>query len=1017
MAYKNKPIKSYVRMKNKFSMMGCLLAATLLLFSALPVSAQNVQAGGTVCDTGGIPIPGVFVFVQGNSGSGTLTDNLGQFSISAPLGSTLVFSCLGYEDATAQAVPSSSLRIVLTDSADILDDVVVIGYGTQKKSDLTGGVSVVTSENLSKVSTSNLMDRLVGQVAGLSITTSSEAPGSDQTRLIRGQNSLSGSNSPLIVLDGIPYEGSLADLDPNLIDNMTVLKDASSVAIYGSRGSNGVILIQTKKGVKGSLHVTYKGQYSLAEPMQRIEVMGPNEFIRLKQDIGRLGTKKLSGEQLDPVAGEIISVSEKTNYLKGVTHDWQDYVFRRVFNHDHQVSISGGNDRTSYLAAVSYLDGDGVVYNSNYDRISVYSNIQQDFNSWLKIGLTAQFVNRETGGVTPNLEHAIKQIPYGIYKDETGAYYEEPMEYSNLPNPMKNVNADQKNTSRNFLTNGFVDITPLKGLTLRSQLGYNFRTNFTGTYYGRNTSDGRKVDGRASVSSANTTDLTWENIVRFDRNFDRHHIDLTGLFSMQKKEHEEAGQSGEGFVNDDSSFYKMDGAEGKITISSSYWKETMVSFMFRANYGFNNRYYVTLTGRADGASVFGRNNKYGFFPSAAFAWHVGDEDFIKDNLHWVDMLKVRVSYGANGNNAISRYTTLDRLYATNGVKYIWGDGGKAANAAYLPSDGIGNPDLKWETTYTANIGLDFSFLGSRIGGSVDVYRARTKDLLMTRNVPIMNGYNKIWDNIGSTENRGIELTLNTKNIRAKDFTWNTDFSFFLNRDKIVELRGDGKDDVDNKWFIGQPLSVYYDYYMTGLWQSGDEFTFIDEGGKEVAHQSGAEPGSAKLEDVDGNRVINADDRKVIGSKKPDFTLSMANKLTWKNFYFSVLVNGVFGKWMEDNVANINSWTFGSGNHIKGAKYWTPERPDAEIVSPGYINTFSHGFYRKLTYVNIKNVTLGYTLPKKVVSRWNLSGVDINASVNNPHTFSNMRQMLNYDNTWFASYPTARSYMLGLTINF
>ena len=906
----------------------------------------------------------------------------------------------------------------MKDDVTRLDDVVVIGYGTQKKSDLTGGVAVVSEKTLKMVSTSNLMDRLIGQVAGLSITTGNEAPGSNQTLLIRGQNSLSATNDPLIVLDGIPYSGSLSDLDPNIVANMTVLKDASSVAIYGSRGSNGVILIQTKEGQKGKARVTYKGSYSVAEPMQRIQTMGPNEFIRLKQDLGRLGTKQYTGVQLDPMAGQIISVSEKQNYAAGITNDWQDYVFRRVFDHDHQVSISGGSDKTTYMAAVSFLDSPGVVYNSNYQRVSIYSDINQTLNDWLSIGLTTQFVNKDNSGLTPNLEHAIKQSPYGLYKDETGQYVEEPMEYSNLPNPMKNVNADNKNVSRNVLINGYVDVKlPVNGLTFRSQVGYNYRTSFNGTYYGRDTSDGKKTNGKASISTSNTTDMTWENVLKYDKNFGNHHIDLTGLFSMQGKNNVSTSESGEGFVNDDSSFYRLDGAENNITIGSSYWKETMLSYMFRANYGYAGKYFVTLTGRYDGASVFGANNKYGFFPSAALAWSLGEEPFIKDNLDAVSMLKIRLSYGANGNNAISRYTTLDRLYSTNGVKYIWGDGSQAVNAAYLPSDGVGNPDLKWETTYTANLGIDFSVLDGRIGGTVDMYIANTKDLLMTRTVPIMNGYSKIWDNIGATQNKGIELSLNTHNIQTKDFGWDTDLTFFLNRDKIVELRGDGLDDVSNNWFIGKPLSVFYDYYMVGIWQEGDEFTFEDEDGTIKAHQNGAKPGDAKLEDVDGDGVITASDRKVIGSKKPDFTLSMANRFTYKNFYASVLVNGTFGKWMQDNVANISSWTFGSGNYIKGAKYWTPEHPDADYVSPGYTQTFSHEYYKKMSYVSIKNVTLGYTVSPEFAHKLHVSGIDVNLSVNNLYTFSNMRQLLNYDNTWFASYPTARAYVLGVTLNF
>ena len=996
-----------------------LASAMLVLFSAgeFVASAQNTKVTGKVVDESGSALVGIVVFSNNAKVTPVTTDADGMYTIEAPASASLTFSCLGYKEETVSINGRGVVNAVLKPDSFNLEDAVVIGYGSQKMKDLTGGVSVVNEETLKMVSTGNLMDRVSGQVAGLTITTGNEAPGSNQSLLIRGQNSLSATNSPLIILDGIPYEGSLADIDPDIVESMTVLKDASSVAIYGSRGSNGVILIQTKKGKQGSLQVTYKAQFSMAQPMQRIQVMGPNEYIRYKQDMGRLGTKMYTGEQLDPMAGQIISASEKVNYAQGITNDWQDYVFRNTFNTDHQVTFSGGTESTQYMSAVSYLHNPGVVYNSNYDRISVYSSINQKLNRWLNVGLTTQFIHRETGGVTPNLEHAIKQSPYGIYKDETGMYYEEPMDYSNFPNPMKDVNADQKNTSRNVLVNGYIDITFCKGLTLKSQFGYNYRDNFTGTYYGRNTVTGRKVNGRASTSTSFTTDYTWENILKYDRDFGKHHFDATALFSMQQKKNNSNSQAGESFVNDDSSFYKMDGAEKSITIGSSYWKENMMSYMLRLNYGYAGRYLITLTGRADGASVFGANNKFGFFPSAAVAWNMSEEGFIKENTNKVDMLKIRLSYGANGNNAISRYTTLDRLYSTNGVKYIYGDGSTAVNSAYLPSNGIGNPDLKWETTYTANLGIDFLFFQGRLGGSVDMYLSKTKDLLMTRTVPIMNGYSKIWDNIGATENKGIELTLNSVNIRKANFTWSTDLTFFLNRDKIVELRGDGKDDVNNKWFIGQPLSVYYDYNMIGIWQDGEEFTFVDDEGNTQTHQKGAVPGSAKLEDVDGNGIINSDDRKIIGSTRPSFTMSMGNRFQYKNLYFSFLLNGKFGMWMSDNVANITSYSFGSGNYIHGVKYWTPETPDADVVSPGYVNTFSHGYYKKMNYVTLKNVTLGYKLPKSAVSKIGIKGLDLSLSINNICAISNMRQMLNYDNTWFASYPTARSYMLGFTVTF
>ena len=998
------------------------LVAVLILLAAhtAPATAQQKAqtVSGTVLDPDGNPLIGATVVVVKGT-QGAVTDVKGKFTIKAKPSDSLQISYLGYKTEPLNVGSRTNFTVRMEkDSSTDIDEIVVIGYGQVAKKDLTGSVATVKMNDIKDVPVLSVDNALQGRIAGADFMSTTGEPGATTTIRIRGTRSINASNEPLIVVDGVMDAiHDLNDINSDDIAGISVLKDASSTAIYGSRGSNGVILIQTKRGSQGDFHVTYKTKLAIAEPMQRIETMGPNEFIRLKQDMGRL-KNNYSGEQLDPLVGSIISASEKVNYAKGITNDWQDYVFRTVFTMDHQLSFQGGNEKTTYMASVSYLDNPGVVYNSNYQRTNVYASINQKMNDWLSVGLTTQFVNRETGGATPNLEHAIKQSPYGIYKDETGAYYEEPMDYSNLPNPMKDVNADQKRTGRNFMANGFLDLKlPVKGLSFRSQFGYNYRSQMNGTYYGRNTVTGKKVDGRAELANNHTTDWTWENVLKFDRNFGKHHIDFTGLFSMQEAQYTAASQSGEGFVNDDSSFYRMDGAENKIAISSSFWKENFVSGMFRVNYGFNSKYLLTLTGRADSFSAFAENHKWAFFPSAAVAWHLGEESFIKDNASWIDMLKIRLSYGANGNNAISRYQSLDRLYSTNGVKYIWGDNSDAANSAYLPSDGIGNPDLRWETTYTANLGIDFQFFNGRLGGTIDMYLSNTHDLLMSRTVPIMNGYSKILYNVGQTRNKGIELTLHSQNIRKKDFRWETDFTFSLNRDKIVALRGDGRDDINNKWFIGQPLSVYYDWNMIGIWQEGDEFTFIDKDGKEVAHQTGATPGAAKLEDVDGNGVIDSKDRKVIGSKQPSFTMSMGNRFSYKDFYFSFLFNGVFGKWMTDNVANISSYTFGSGNYIHGVKYWTPETPDAEVVSPGYQASFSHGYYKKLNYVQLRNITLGYRVNQKFVRRIGLSAIDVNFSVNNVCAFSNMRQMLNYDNTWFASFPTARSYVLGLTLTF
>ena len=987
---------------------GYLMAFALLLFAASMSYAQDlIKIKGKVTDEKGEVLIGVSVRVKGNN-TGTSTDGQGNYNLQASPSAILVFSYIGFNNQEVKVNPSGTINVKMAGDKQ-LDEVVVVGYGTAKKKDLTGGLAVVGKDQLNMVSTPNLMDRLVGQVAGFNITTGNAAPGQDQSLLIRGENSLSANNSPLIVLDGIPYSGSLVDLDPNNIENLTILKDASAVAIYGSRGSNGVILIQTKRGMLGKAQVSYKGQIGFAEPMQRIDVMGPNEFIRFKQDIGRLKSG-YTGDQLDPVAGNILSVSERENYKNGITNNWQDYIFRRGLTMDHQVSINGGTESTKYMAAASSLQQDGVVYNSKLSRLNITANIDQTFNNWLTIGIGTQFSQRSDGGVTPNIEHAIKQSPYGKYKDAAGYYVPEPMEYSLIVNPMRNVNADQDRINRNFFLTGYADIKlPLKGLSLRSNLGYNYRSSFTGTYYGRDTFDGREqaglVGGRASINNGHYNDYTWENVLKYEKTIGDHRFDATGLFSMQQTKSVGTAQSGEGFVTDNTSYYMMSTAARNLAMSSSLSETALLSYMGRINYSFKGKYIATFTGRTDGASVFGENNKYAFFPSAALAWNIGEESFVKDHANWIDLLKLRVSYGANGNQAITAYRTLDRLYSN--VKYIWGDGGTAVNTAYLAGDGIGNPNLKWETTYTQNIGIDFQFFKNRLSGTVDAYLSNTKDLLMIRTVPIMNGYNRIWDNIGQTQNKGFEVTLNSLNIDTKNFKWNSTAVFSLDRDKIVELRGDGLDDVNNNWFIGKPLRVFYDYNMIGIWQKGENYT----------GQSGAAAGSAKLEDVDGNGIIDSKDRKVIGSKMPSYTASLSNRLSYKSFYLSALLTGVFGVWRDDNMANIGAWTFGVTNYVHNANYWTPENPGATIVSPGYTNSFGHGYYKKVSYVQVKNITLGYRIGKELAQKVGLSTIDVNVSVNNLDTFSNIRQVLNYDNTWMASYPTARSYMFGLNVNF
>ena len=986
----------------------------------LPKKAKSASTGkevtvkGTVLDELGEPIIGANVVVEGTT-IGAITDLDGAYTLTVPAGSNLKISYIGY---TSQVVKAGTAPVVkLSEDSKTLSEVVVVGYGSQRKSDLTGGIVSVSADKLQTITTNNLLDKLSGQVPGLSITAEDFTPGKDQKVRVRGENSLSANNDPLIVLDGIPYSGSLTDINPDIIENLTVLKDASSAAIYGSRGSNGVILIQTKKGKTGAPTVTYKGQVGIQQTQKRLNVMNGAEYVKMKQDYNALKLG-LTGDDLDPI--KLLKPNERQNYLDGVETDWQDIMFRNALTHDNQVSISGGTEATKYMAAIAHLSQDGVMRNTGLKRTNISLNVMQDFNSWLTIGIGTQVIQKNIDDNKPYLESGLKQSPYGQYKDEEGRYVDYPMNETLFYNPMANTDATVDKVHRNVFISAFADVKlPLKGLSYRANLGYNYRNKFEASYYGRNTLSGKSSDGSAAVKNEHYSDYTWENVLKYNREFGKHKVDATALFSMQETQLKKSEQKAESFVNDDSEYHNMNAGEKNQSVSSELTETSTLSYMFRLNYGYDNRYLLTLTGRSDGYSAFGANNKYAFFPSVAAAWNISSEPFMENATNsWLDMLKLRVSYGSNGNQAINAYQTLDRLKI---AKYIWGDGGTTANGTYLPFNGVGNPNLKWETTNALNVGVDFSFFNSRVSGNIEMYVANTKDLLMTRRVPVMNGFNSIMDNVGKTRNKGVEIGLNTVNIETKNFRWSTNVNFALNRDQIIDLRGDGQDDITNKWFIGEPLRVHYDYNVVGIWQSDDprwnaeKKKYLNEEGKEI--QAGAKPGSAMLEDVDGNGVISSKDKKIIGSKLPSFLLSMGNQFSYKNFSFSFFLDGVFGKWKERKDLNLERWDM-NYSYLSGMDYWTPENPSNKITSLVYSPYDKHTFYKKVNYVQVKNLTLGYNFEKNWVKALGVTALNVNVSVNNLCSFSNVDNVTNLDaDDMYASYPTNRSYMFGLNLTF
>lgn len=1003
--------------------------------SVLRTNQGNLTIKGTISDKTG-PIIGANVIIKGTT-NGVITDIDGNFTLeNVKKGDILQVSFIGYSTKEIKISNNNNLHIQLDEDTQSLEEVVVVGYGSQRKSDLTGGVTAVGEDKLGLVSTNNLMDKLAGQIPGLNISTGNAQPGEDQTLRIRGNNSLTASNDPLIVMDGIPYSGSLGDIDPDIIESMSVLKDASSAAIYGSRGSNGVILIQTKKGRQGKATVTYKGQVGMAETERRLDMMSGDEYLQYLYDYNHL-KNGIPYDQLTPES--VLGADELANYKAGRTIDWQDKMFRQALVTNHQISLTGGTESTTYMASISRLRQDGVVRNTGMKRTNISLNINQNLGKWLKIGMSMQAIQKEYGGELPYLEAGLKMSPFGTYSDEEGNLEYYPMSRNTLfYNPMSDCDAIEDKTNRNVFISTFADITlPVKGLSFRTNFGYNYRNNFVGTYYGRNTLTGSKVDGAASIENTHYWDYTWENILKYENTFGKHKIDATGLFSIQETSKQYSKQSAESFVNDEGGYHNMAGGEKNKSLSSSLTETALLSYMIRLNYAYAGKYLLTLTGRSDGYSAFGANNKYAFFPSAAAAWNISSEEFMENTRNWLDMMKLRVSYGANGNQGINAYQTLDRLSLT---QYVWGDGGNTVNGVYLPTNGVGNPNLKWETTYTFNTGIDFGLFNGRLSGNIDFYIANTKDLLMNRTVPYMNGYRSILDNIGQTRNVGVEFALNSINIETKDFLWKTNVNFSLNRDKIVKLQENGKDDITNKWFIGEPTNVYYDYNVIGTWQTDDprwkclvekdnagniiseKWGYYTDDWKEI--QKGAEPGSAKLEDVDGDGVITADDKKIIGSKLPSFLMSMTNNFTYKDFYMSFVLNGVFGQWRQMHDQNFDRW-MPEFNYLSGMNYWTESNPTNEMTSPSYVPYEKHSFYKRMNYVQLKNITIGYNIPKTFTQKLGITSARVDISVNNVCTFSNIKNALNYDNAKanddekgvVVGYPTARSYMLGLNVTF
>ncbi len=877
----------------------------------------------------------------------------------------------------------------------VLEEVVVVGYGTQKRKDITGSVASVPKDRFQNLPITNITQAMQGTTAGLSIAIGSSVPGSTGSFQVRGLNSITASKTPLIVMDGSIFYGSYNDINPRDVESIQVLKDASAAAIYGTSGTNGIILVTTKRGKTGKPSISYSVSSSIDDIAHKLSPLGPEAYVQKYADYIR--ERGLTQTQVLPNQSEI------DNYNKGITTDWLKTVTQPGSTNEHNLNISGGTENVKYYVSGGYLDQDGVVKGYQYQRFSFRTNLDITINKWLKTGTNVFFVNNNYSGGRANLLYATAMSPYSVPYNADGSYNIFPMSPELLyTNPLLGLATERKSVAKNFSGNAYMEINPgIKGLSYKMIATYALNTNATGSYTGRKANDNV---GTATKYDNQYDDWNLENILTYNREFGKHHVDATLLYGVYEKKFNDTWAQGIGFFTDDYSYNNIGAATSK-NASSSASRKSQLSQMGRINYSYDGRYSLSFTTRRDGASPFGANtSKYAVFPAMALGWNINNESFLK-NSNWIEQLKLRFSLGETGNPGIDSYGTLTLLGTS-----LYPFSGSVLTGTYL--GGIGNANLKWETTRTMNIGLDFSFLNHRVSGSVDLYQSKTRDLLLQRNIPNITGTSSIIDNIGKLENKGIDVSLNTVNIKTENFKWETGIVFSAYKNKITELYGDGKDDIANGWFIGQSLGAVYTYKMVGIWQQGEDPSKWDPTAK---------PGDIKFADTNGDGKITAEDRVIQGKTLPDWTGGLTNTFTYKNVSLSIFIQTVQGLLRGNNDISYGD-EIGRRNTPQQVGYWTPENQSNDWPSLVYNNTRGYWFPRDASYVRLKDIRLSYNFPASLLEKTKIQNLVIYVAGRNLYTWTKWigwdpesNQSPRGSGDFNNNYPLARNFAIGLNI--
>ena len=1035
-------------------MKGCALCMTLCLTSAALPGRANAESSaivnevlqssvvkGVVKDSNGEPLLGVNVLVKGTT-IGAVTDIDGNFSFEAPAGCTLVISYIGFESQEVKVKGNAPLNIILKEDSEALDEVVVVGYGVQKKSDVTGALSSVKGDDLIKLSISRTDQALQGQMAGVMVQNSVAAPGESPNIIIRGGNSLKGENAPLVVIDGV-LGGDLSLIDPNDITSIEVLKDASSTSIYGSRGANGVIMVTTKRGQTGKPTVSYSGYVSLSQVSKKMDMLNGQELYGLlKEAQEKYPTTALKiPEWIDP------------NNLNNT--DWQDEVFRTAPITGHSLSVSGGTETTRYSLSGNYLMHQGIVKNSDFNRAGIRANIEQKLGKKVTVGALInasrssssnasvnQMNGSDGGGVTFSALGFGPLVP--VYKED-GSLSGPLKDGAQMNNPVALINDQVVDKFRNYFQGtAFLEWEILSGLKFKTAWTYTYSDRKQRQFTSGENLLSYKGQGYAYMNDQETTNWLGENTLTYSKTFNKDHsLNVVAGFTAEASDYFNNNSSGKGFDIESLGYWNMGLANSSLlSVASGGNHSAIASWLGRVNYAYKGKYLASVSFRADGSSKFAKNNKWGYFPSFSAAWRVSEEKFMK-NITPISNLKLRLGWGTVGNDRITNYLSMD-LYSSS--KYGIGQ----QMATVLSPKQLANKDLKWEGSTTANLGIDVGLLDNRLNLTADFFLKNTKDLLLEQKLAYVTGFNSQWQNIGKIENKGIELNINSTNIQTRNFLWQTDFNISFIKNTLKALQ-DGNTYIQSATkfnsnfngndyisIVGSSLGQMYGYVFDGVYQTSD-FNVLPNGSMQlkpgvadISKHAGktVEPGMVKYKDIDGDGVITPDDRTTIGNGQPDWYGGITNTFNYKNIDFSFMFQFQYGNdvYNATRMFNTQSQDERSNQLAEVADRWTPTHASNRVPSArGYVKYELYSrFVEDGSFLRLKNITLGYTFPNKWTRKAYINRLRVYGTAQNLFCLTkysgydpevNMKSSPLMPGFDWGAYPKSRVFTFGVEVQF